>query len=157
MTRSLTSSTSAGDRRQHREVTMSIDERLGMPTSAYMNDRQLAFFRQQLLVLKHQTAEHIESIKQEIGELVNAADALDRALSEEGNRQRMRIAEREYFLMRKIDKALDRIERGDYGYCEVSGVEIGLKRLLARPTAEYCTEEKARQEQLERNFSKQRS
>lgn len=69
----------------------------------------------------------------------------------------MRIAEREYYLMRKIDKALERIEDGSYGYCEASGVEIGLQRLLARPTTEFSTEEKTRQEQLERNFSKTRN
>lgn len=58
--------------------------------------------------------------------------------------------------MRKIDKALERIEDGDYGYCEASGIEIGLQRLLVQPTTELSTEEKARQEQLERNFSKVR-
>jgi DnaK suppressor protein len=118
---------------------------------------QLAFFRQVLLELKQATSEHIETIKQEIAAPSTEADELDRALLEEENRQRMRIAEREYFLLRKIDKALDRIERKDYGYCEASGVEIGLERLLARPTTEYSTEEKTRQEELERNFSKQRS
>ncbi len=130
---------------------------LQMPASDYMNEVQLAFFKQLLLDLKRQTGEHIETIKQEIAAPSTEADELDRALAEEENRQRMRIAEREYFLMRKIDKALDRIERQDYGYCEASGVEIGLERLLARPTTEYSTEEKARQEELERNFSKQRS
>lgn len=132
-------------------------ELLQMPAADYMNDAQLAFFRQVLLEQKQQTSEHIETIKQEIAAPSSEADELDRALLEEENRQRMRIAEREYFLLRKIDKALDRIERKDYGYCEASGVEIGLERLLARPTTEYSTEEKARQEELERNFSKQRS
>ncbi len=132
-------------------------ELLKMPASDYMNELQLAFFKQILLDLKHQTSEHIESIKQEIAAPIAEADELDRALLEEDNRQRMRIAEREYFLLRKIDKALERIERNDYGYCEASGVEIGLQRLLARPTTEYSTEEKTRQEKLERNFSKQRN
>lgn len=133
------------------------EQLLAMPASSYMNDQQLAFFRQLLLDLKDRTANHIESIKQDIASPVCEADELDRALMEEENRQRMRIAEREYFLLRKIDKALDRIDRNDYGYCEASGVEIGLERLLARPTTEYSTEEKARQEEMERNFSKQRS
>lgn len=136
---------------------VTAEELLKMPSSAYMNDQQLAFFRALLLGLKRDTSEHIETIKQEIAAPVSEADELDRALFEEENRQRMRIAEREYFLLRKIDKALERIERHDYGYCEASGVEIGLERLLARPTTEYSTEEKARQEELERNFSKQRN
>lgn len=130
---------------------------LQMPAADYMNAAQLAFFRHLLLDLKQQTAEHIETIKQEIAAPSTEADELDRALWEEENRQRMRIAEREFFLLRKIDKALDRIEQGDYGYCEASGVEIGLARLLARPTTEFSTEEKARQEELERSFSKQRN
>ncbi|UUA72608.1 TraR/DksA family transcriptional regulator [Cellvibrio sp. QJXJ] len=130
---------------------------LQMPAADYMNTAQLTFFRQLLLDLKQQTAEHIETIKQEIAAPSTEADELDRALWEEENRQRMRIAEREFFLLRKIDKALDRIEQGDYGYCEASGVEIGLARLLARPTTEFSTEEKARQEELERSFSKQRN
>lgn len=138
-------------------VPPTATELLQMPATDYMNDVQLMFFRQLLLELKQQTSEHIETIKQEIAAPSTEADELDRALLEEENRQRMRIAEREYFLLRKIDKALDRIERKDYGYCEASGVEIGLERLLARPTTEYSTEEKARQEELERNFSKQRS
>jgi len=137
--------------------SLSAAELLQMAPSAYMNDIQLEFFRTLLLDMKRETAEHIETIKQEIADPLSEADELDRAVFEEENRQRMRIAEREYFLLRKIDKALDRIERRDYGYCEASGVEIGLQRLLARPTTEYSTEEKARQEQLERNFSKQRN
>lgn len=136
---------------------LTAEKLLKMPSSAYMNYQQLAFFRSLLLDMKRETSEHIETIKQEIAAPMSEADELDRALFEEENRQRMRIAEREYYLLRKIDKALDRLDRNDYGYCEASGVEIGLQRLLARPTTEYSAEEKARQEQLERNFSKQRN
>lgn len=138
-------------------IPLTAAELLQMPAADYMSAAQLAFFRQLLLDLKQQTAEHIEAIKQEIAAPSTDADELDRALWEEESRQRMRIAEREFFLLRKIDKALDRIEQGDYGYCEASGVEIGLARLLARPTTEFSTEEKARQEELERSFSKQRN
>nr|WP_324258248.1 TraR/DksA C4-type zinc finger protein [Cellvibrio fontiphilus] len=139
------------------QPAMTAAKLLKMPASAYMNEVQLDFFRALLLDLKRQTSEHIETIKQEIASPATEADELDRALLEEENRQRMRIAEREYYLLRKIDKALDRIERGEYGYCEASGMEIGLQRLLARPTTEYSAEEKARQEQLERNYTKLRT
>lgn len=139
------------------KAPLTAKQLLEMPSSSYMNEEQLAFFRTLLRDIKRETSKHIETIKQEIAAPLSEADELDRALLEEENRQRMRIAEREYFLLRKIDKAMDRIERHDYGYCEASGVEIGLERLLARPTTEYCTEEKARQEELERNFSKQRN
>lgn len=129
---------------------------LKMPHSEYMNEAQLAFFTQLLLTQKRQASEHIESIKQEIAAPSHDADELDRATTEDENRQRMRIAEREYLLIRKIDKALERIRHKDYGYCEASGVEIGLERLLARPTTEFSADEKARLEEVERCFSKQR-
>ncbi len=135
------------------EMPLTEAELLSMPASDYMNDAQLAYFKHLLLTIKTETADHIETIKQEVAEPLREADELDRAAHEEEYRQRMRIAEREFFLMRKIDKALERIENKDYGYCEMSGVEIGLKRLLLRPTTELCTEEKNRQEQIERNFS----
>lgn len=138
-------------------VPTTTEQLLAMPEQAYMNDAQLSFFKNLLLDQKQQTSEHIEGIKQEIAAQPQAADELDRAQSEEDNRQRMRIAEREYYLLRKIDKALERIERKDYGYCEASGLEIGLQRLLARPTTEYSADEKARQETLERCYSKQRN
>ncbi|MCH2099583.1 MAG: TraR/DksA C4-type zinc finger protein, partial [Pseudomonadales bacterium] len=79
-------------------------------------------------------------------------DELDRALSEEENRLRLRIADRESKLLPKIDEALERITLGDYGYCEETGEPIGVERLLLRPTATLCAEAKARQERMERNF-----
>lgn len=134
----------------------SRDELLKMSASEYMNEAQLGFFRRLLLDLKIQASEHIELIKQEIATRSYDADELDRATLEDENRQRMRLAEREYLLLLKIDKALERIERKEYGYCEASGLEIGLARLLARPTTQYSADEKARLEILERCFSKQR-
>lgn len=129
---------------------------LRMPKSAYMNAEQRDFFRRLLLEQRGETQEAIEQIKQEIAGMEREADELDRALIEEENRQRMRIAERHFFLLNKIKTALDRIEDGSYGYCRDSGEPIGLERLLLRPTAELCIEEKTRQEALERNFAKQR-
>jgi DnaK suppressor protein len=129
---------------------------LRMPEKDYMNTQQREFFRQRLLELKRETQESIEAIKQDIAHGERESDELDRAHAEEENRQRMRIAERHYFLLRKIDKSLLRIAEGSYGYCEITGDAIGLQRLLLRPTAELCAEEKARQELLERNFSQQR-
>lgn len=129
---------------------------LKMPASDYMNAVQLNFFKQLLVNLKSQTSEHIETIKQEIAAPSHDADELDRATLEDENRQRLRIAEREYLLMRKIDKALERIKSKEYGYCEASGAEIGLERLLARPTTEFSADEKARLEEIERCYSKRR-
>ncbi|MBB3059830.1 TraR/DksA family transcriptional regulator [Microbulbifer rhizosphaerae] len=133
-----------------------ISERklLQMPASDYMNERQLAFFR---LDLRAETQAEIESGRRAIATAeLAAADELDRATAEEENRQRLRFTERKYLLLRKIHRALEKIEDGSYGYCEISGDPIGLQRLLLRPTAELSFEEKARQEELERNYTKRR-
>ena len=137
-------------------VLTSANQLLKMPSADYMNELQLDFFKQLLLDLKREASKHIDMIREEIALPSDEADELDRATAEDETRQRMRIAEREYLLMKKIDKALTRIENHDYGYCEVSGMEIGLKRLLARPTTEYSAVEKERLEELERCFSKSR-
>jgi DnaK suppressor protein len=135
---------------------LSESQLLRMPETDYMNGRQRDFFRGRLLSLKSETQEAIEVIKQAIAGGEPEADELDRAALEEENRQRMRLAERKYYLLRKIDQALNRIEDGRYGYCAVTGEPIGLARLLLRPTAELCVEEKDRQEQRERNYAKHR-
>ncbi|WP_308366018.1 MULTISPECIES: TraR/DksA C4-type zinc finger protein [unclassified Microbulbifer] len=136
-----------------------ISERklLQMPASDYMNEHQLVFFRQRLLELKAETQAEIESGRRAIATAeLAAADELDRAAAEEENRQRLRFTERKYLLLRKIHRALEKIEDGSYGYCEISGDPIGQQRLLLRPTAELSFEEKARQEELERNYIKRR-
>nr|WP_010130930.1 TraR/DksA C4-type zinc finger protein [Microbulbifer agarilyticus] len=136
---------------------ISEEELLRMPASDYMNDSQLAFFRQRLLDLKEETLAAISASRAEIATTdLAAADELDRAAAEEESRQRLRFTERKYLLLRKIESTLDKIEEGEYGYCEVSGDPIGLQRLLLRPTATLSFEEKARQEAQERNFSKRR-
>ena len=122
------------------------------PKKDYMNEAQLAFFKERLLDLKRETIQHIEDARTRLAEAERETDELDRALSEEENRLRLRIADRESKLLPKIDEALDRIQTGDYGYCEETGEPIGIERLLLRPTATLCAEAKARQERMERNF-----
>lgn len=122
------------------------------PKKDYMNEAQLEFFKQLLLDLKRETIGHIEEARQRLADAQRETDELDRALSEEENRLRLRIADRESKLLPKIDEALKRIESGDYGWCEETGEPIGIDRLLLRPTATLCAEAKARQERMERNF-----
>lgn len=136
---------------------ISEQELLQMPASDYMNERQLVFFRHLLLDLREETQAEIEAGRQAIAAAeLTAADELDRAAAEEENRQRLRFAERKSLLLRKIQRTLEKIEDGSYGYCEISGDPIGLQRLLLRPTAELSFEEKARREQQERNYNKRR-
>ena len=138
----------------------SLTERklLQMPASAYMNPEQLAFFKALLLQQLEEIQAELDSARQDIANASQTSpDELDRAVTEEENRQRLRFTERKYLLLRKIRQALDRIDDGSYGYCEATGDPIGLQRLLLRPTAELCFEEKSRREQQERNYVKQRS
>lgn len=77
-------------------------------------------------------------------------DEIDTASSEVGLAFIGRLRERERGLLAKIDAALDKIERGEYGSCQICGEDIGAKRLEARPVAELCIDCKAEQEKLER-------
>ena len=105
----------------------------------YMCDAQLAHFRKVLLDWK-------QSLLDEVGRTVNHMkdesttfpDPNDRATQEEEFSLELRTRDRERKLLKKINESLAQIESGDYGYCEACGVEIGLPRMLARPTATLC-------------------
>ena len=105
----------------------------------YMNDAQLAHFRKILLDWKEQLISEAESTKSYIQDESTAMpDINDRATQEEEFALALRTRDRERKLIRKIDKSIAEIDSGDYGYCETCGVEIGLRRLEARPTATQC-------------------
>ena len=118
------------------------------PKKDYMNEAQLEFFKNHLLELKRETISHIDEARQRLADANRETDELDRALTEEENRLRLRIADRESKLLPKIDEALKRIEEGEYGWCEETGEPIGIERLLLRPTATLCAEAKARSPDL---------
>lgn len=105
----------------------------------YMNDAQLAHFRKILLDWKEQLISEAESTKSYIQDESTAMpDINDRATQEEEFALALRTRDRERKLIRKIDKSIAEIDGGDYGFCETCGVEIGLRRLEARPTATQC-------------------
>jgi DnaK suppressor protein len=132
------------------------DQLLSMPESEYMNDTQLSFFRDLLVSQKGEIESQLFGVRGLITDQDREADELDRASIEEENRQRLRLADRQTKLMRKVVKTLNLIDDGEYGYCKVSGEPIGLPRLLIRPTADLCAEEKARQESRENHYIKVR-
>jgi DnaK suppressor protein len=82
------------------------------------------------------------------------ADPNDRASQESDIALELRNRDRERKLIKKIDEAIGRIEAGEYGYCDSCGVEIGLKRLEARPTATMCIDCKTLEEMRERQVAK---
>lgn len=131
---------------------MTEEELLADHADNYMNTEQLAFFQSFLEQQKEETIEHLRQAKQRLNERPEMNDDADRAQYEEDSRIALRIVERESKLLPKFDAALARIRNGDYGYCLESGEEIGLRRLLLRPTAEYCADIKAVRESNERLY-----
>lgn len=122
---------------------------LAMPDDDYMNDEQLAFFRERLLEEKAQVEEHLREVRAAMASHERDSDELDQAAFEEELRLQLRQADRE-------TRLLANIEADDYGYCEETGEPIGLPRLLLRPTAKLCLEAKERQEQRENHYRKTR-
>lgn len=105
----------------------------------YMNENQRAHFagilntwRQELMEEVDRTVHHMQD------EAANFPDPADRASQEEEFSLELRARDRERKLIKKIDQTLQRIEEDDYGYCDSCGVEIGIRRLEARPTATLC-------------------
>ncbi|EEW26396.1 RNA polymerase-binding protein DksA [Rhodobacter ferrooxidans] len=120
-------------------------------TEPFMNERQLEYFRRKLVVWKQelmsQSAETIEGL-QDSGR--NVADIADRASEETDRALELRTRDRQRKLVSKIDAALRRIENGEFGYCEVSGEPISLKRLDARPIATMTLEAQEQHERREK-------
>lgn len=117
----------------------------------YMNDKQLEYFRIKLLAwreeLAHELGETLDHLKEENWQ---ESDIADRATVETDAGLELRTRDRYRKLIKKIDQALDKIEKGDYGYCEETGEEIGIKRLEARPIAALCIEAQERHERDEK-------
>ncbi|MDO3383269.1 TraR/DksA C4-type zinc finger protein [Gilvimarinus algae] len=118
-----------------------------------MNDEQQAFFKHRLLTLKQETQDHIEQIKQQLAHPPECNDEADRAQLEDDMAIKLRLADREYRLLSKIDDALRRLHNGEYGYCQETGEPIGIERLLIRPTAEFGTDIKVISEQKEKFYA----
>ena len=121
----------------------------------YMNSKQLTHFRKILQTLKRELSEDIErTVHTMQDEATVFADPNDRASQETDMAIELRNRDRERKLIKKIDEALGRIEKGEYGYCDSCGVEIGLKRLEARPTATMCIDCKTLEELREKQVAK---
>lgn len=121
----------------------------------YMSSRQLNHFREMLGALKKELISDIErSVHTLQDDATVFADPNDRASQESDIALELRNRDRERKLIKKIDETLERIQSGEYGYCDSCGVEIGLQRLEARPTATLCIECKTLQEMRERQVAR---
>ncbi|WP_301098697.1 RNA polymerase-binding protein DksA [Otariodibacter sp.] len=105
----------------------------------YMNDAQIEHFRKILKAWHAQIIDEAERTKIQMqDDITNFADPSDRATQEEEFSLELRNRDRERRLLKKIEQTLVKLDSGDYGYCDACGIEIGLKRLEARPTADLC-------------------
>jgi DnaK suppressor protein len=119
----------------------------------FMSDRQRLYFRKKLITWKDEilrsTRETLQSLHEDS---LHFADLADRATSESDKALELRARDRQRKLVAKIEAALERLEKGTYGYCEETGEPIGLKRLDARPIATLSLEAQERHERRERVY-----
>jgi DnaK suppressor protein len=150
---------SQGGARSEREFVMTATATMTAGQSAYrpsddepfMNERQLAYFKQKLMDWKDDILRESKGTVVNLkAETENHPDLVDRASSESDRALELRTRDRQRKLISKIDEALRRIEDGSYGYCEETGEPIGLGRLEARPTATLSVEAQERHERRER-------
>lgn len=120
-----------------------------------VNKKELEKFKNILLERKNRLLESAESTREQgiAFEQEDLPDEVDLASSEADQSMNLRLRDRERILIRKIDKALVKIERGEYGECESCGEPIGKKRLEARPVTDLCIQCKEEQEQVERSYA----
>jgi len=113
----------------------------------YMGPNQQEYFRQKLTAWRDELVEESrETISHLQSEVRDVGDEAERATRETENSLELRTRDRYRKLIRKIDKALNRVDEGEYGYCEETGEEIGLDRLEARPIATLCLDAQERWE-----------
>ena len=121
----------------------------------YMNTKQLAHFRKILESVKKDLSEDIDrTVHTMQDEATVFADPNDRASQETDIAIELRNRDRERKLIKKIEETLARIDNDDYGFCDKCGVEIGIKRLEARPTATLCIDCKTLDELKEKQMAK---
>ena len=119
----------------------------------YMNADQMEFFKERLLQMQQELISNADATTNHLQEQEATPDPADRATLEEEYALELRTRDRERKLLQKIQSTLKKIEDGSYGYCEDTGEPIGVKRLLARPTATLTVEAQERRERMKKQFA----
>lgn len=127
-------------------------ELLRMPEDEYMSDRQLGFFRDRLRQLEQDILSNAGATTEHLRETQFVPDPADRATIEEEHALELRTRDRERKLLKKVQQSIVRIDSGEYGWCDETGEPIGLRRLLARPTATLSLEAQERREMRQKMF-----
>ncbi len=128
------------------------EQLLAMPESDYMNADQLAFFRDRLKNLEDEIINNAGVTTENLRETQFVPDPADRATIEEEHALELRTRDRERKLLKKVQQSLALIDSGEYGWCEETGEPIGLRRLLARPTATLSLEAQERREKRQKMY-----
>ena len=119
----------------------------------YMNESQKEHFKSILRNWRNQLMEEVDrTVHHMQDEAANYPDPADRATQEEEFSLELRTRDRERKLIKKIDSTIEKIAQDDYGYCESCGIEIGIRRLEARPTANKCIDCKTLDEIKEKQW-----
>ncbi len=127
------------------------DDYVPVENEEYMNEAQLDYFRRLLLEWKKSILSASAGTLQSLQDgPIREPDLNDRASSETDWGIELRTRDRQRKLIAKIDSALRRIEDGEYGYCEVTGDPIGIRRLIARPIATMTVEAQEAHERREK-------
>ncbi|GAK83555.1 C4-type zinc finger protein DksA/TraR family [Vibrio ponticus] len=123
------------------------------PGEEYMSPEQMAHFRKILSAWRNQLREEVDrTVHHMQDEAANFPDPVDRASQEEEFSLELRNRDRERRLIKKIEKTLNKLDDDDFGFCESCGIEIGIRRLEARPTADLCIDCKTLAEIKERQM-----
>ncbi len=131
---------------------MSEAEILAAPEKDYMNAAQLQFFKVRLQTMEQDILRNADETTEHLRESIIVPDPADRATIEEEHALELRTRDRERKLLKKIQQSIQRIDSGDYGWCEETGDPIGVPRLLARPTATLSLEAQERREMKQKMF-----
>jgi len=134
-------------------LEMGIEPYQAKKDEEYMNDAQKKHFRHILLSWKKQLVQEADrTVDHMKDEAANFPDLTDRATLEEEFSLELRTRDRERKLLKKIDDSVRAIDEDEYGFCQACGIDIGIKRLEARPTATLCidckTVDEIREKQL---------
>ena len=135
-----------------RKKILTEEELLNDATEHYMSKAQLFFFKNKLEILAKELLDNAGETTEHLRKTSLVPDPADRATLEEEYSLELRTRDRERKLLKKVKEAISRIENGEYGYCLETGEEIGLERLLARPTATLSLEAQKRRELRQKQF-----
>lgn len=114
------------------------NELLSMPASDYMNSVQLDYFKQLLVARREDLRARIANARKSLGELELPADISDMGTVEQERTAILADIRRSDSAVKDVSEALERIRQDEYGFCLMTGEEIGLERLLSNPAARYC-------------------